>query len=123
MAEGWARHMYGNAIDVYSAGTIPHEIDPGALRVMAESGVDISGHTFNHVDEYMDIPFDLVVTVCDSARKSCPAFTGEGKIVHHSFDDPPSMVRGAQNEDEALTHYRRVRDEIRDFVVGLTDLL
>ncbi|MCJ7500711.1 arsenate reductase ArsC [bacterium] len=123
MAEGWARHMCGDAFEVYSAGTAPHGVDPRAVKVMAEAGVDISGQTSNHVDQYLNVPFDLVVTLCDSARESCPVFPGEGKKVHHSFDDPPFLASDAKNEEETLALYRRVRDEIRDYVARITDLL
>ena len=115
--------MYGDWMEVFSAGTSPHGIDPRAAVVMAEAGVDISDHTSNHVDEYLDVPFDLVITVCDSARAACPVFRGEGKKVHQSFDDPPFLARNAKGDKEALTPYRRVRDEIRGFVADLPDLL
>ena len=120
MAEGWARHFHGDTLEVYSAGTTPFGVDPRAIQVMTESGVDISGQTSNHVDEYIALPFDLVVTVCDNAREACPAFPGEGRTVHHSFDDPPSLAQNAPNKDEALIPYRRVRDETRDYVLHLT---
>ena len=123
MAEGWARHTYGDSMEIYSAGTAPHGIDSRAVKVMAEAGVDISRHTSNHVDDYLDVSFDLVVTVCDSARAACPVFRGEEKKVHQSFDDPPFLARNAKGDKEALTPYRRVRDEIRGFVADLPDLL
>jgi arsenate reductase len=123
MAEGWARHLCGDRLEVFSAGTAPQDVDPRAVAVMAEESVDISGQRSKHVDEFLNIPFDLVVTVCDSARETCPFFPGGGKKVHRSFDDPPYLAAGAANEEEALAHYRRVRDEIRDFIVGLPDLL
>jgi len=119
MGEGWARHIYGDAVEVYSAGAAPHEIDPRAIKVMAEAGVDISEQTSNKVNEYLDISFDLVVTVCDSARESCPVFPGDGKTLHHSFDDPPFLARDFQDEEEDLIIYRRIRDEIRDFVYSI----
>jgi arsenate reductase len=122
MAEGWARHMYGDTLEMCSAGTAPHGIDPRAVKVMAEMGVDIGNHASNHVNEYLDIPFDLIVTVCDSARELCPVFPGGGKTLHYSFDDPPFLARAAKNEEEALIHYRQVRDEIREFVAGISDL-
>ena len=123
MAEGWASHLHGNILEVYSGGTAPHVIDPRAVEIMAESGVDISSQTSNNIDEYLNMPFDLVVTVCDSARELCPIFPGGGKTVHHSFDDPPFLVLDATNEEEVLTSYRRVRDEIRVFVAGILELL
>ena len=119
MAEGWVRHLYGYSVEVYSAGTAPLELDPRAVRVMAEEGVDISGQTPNHVDEYLDIPFDLVVTVCDSARESCPYFHGHGTKIHRPFQDPPALAIDATSEEEALDHYRRVRDEIREFIAEI----
>ncbi len=119
MAEGWTRHLKGDVIEPYSAGVEPHGLDPRAVQVMAEVGVDISGHRAKHVDEVRDIPFDVVVTVCDDARERCPFFPGKAKIVHVGFDDPPQLARKARDEDEALDHYRRVRDEIRAFVERL----
>jgi len=118
MAEGWARHFLGEDIDVYSAGTSPHGIDPRAVAVMVEAGIDISAHRSKHMDKLRDISFDLVVTVCDSAQEECPVFSGAVKTVNHSFDDPPLLSGDAKSEDEALDIYRRVRDEIRDFVAS-----
>ena len=109
MAEGWARHYHGDDMDIYSAGTAPHEIDPRAVQVMAEAGVDISLQTSNHVNEYQDIPFSLVVTVCDHAKESCPAFPGAKETLHWPFDDPAD----ATGPDEAkMRTFVRVRDEI-----------
>lgn len=109
--------MHGDAFEVYSAGTAPHGIDARAVKVMVESGVDISSHTPTCIADCIDIHFDLVITVCDSAIESCPVFPGSGKTIHCSFDDPPLLASKADSEEEALTYYRRVRDEIRDFVV------
>jgi len=119
MAEGWARHLRGEEIEAASAGVAPHGLDPRAVRVMAEAGVDISGHASRHVDEIAGEGFDWVVTVCDAARESCPVFPGRARIVHRGFEDPPRLATGAATEEEALAPYRRVRDEIRDFVAGL----
>ena len=119
MAEGWTRHLKSDVIESYSAGVEPRELDPRAIRVMAEVGVDVSGHRSKHVDEVRNIPFDYVVTVCDDARERCPFFPGKASIVHVAFDDPPQLTKNAKNEQEALDHYRRVRDEIRTFVEGL----
>jgi arsenate reductase len=116
MAEGWARHLYGDGMEIFSAGTAPHGIDPRAVKVMAEAGVDISRNSSDHVDVFKDIPFDLVVTVCDSVRESCPVFPGKGEVIHHSFDDPPRLAGNAPDEESALEYYRRVRDEIRDWL-------
>jgi arsenate reductase len=123
MAEGWARHLKGDVIDAYSAGIETHGLDPLAVKVMAEAGVDISEHRSKHLQEVMDVDFDYVVTVCDHAHDSCPLFPGKAKIVHQEFDDPPRLAMDAKTEEEALAHYRRVRDEIRRFVEGLPETL
>lgn len=121
MAEGWARHFFGDSIEVYSAGTAPRGVDPRAVQVMEEAGVSLSSHTSNHVEDYLEIPFDLVITVCDSAEESCPVFPAGTRTIHHSFEDPPSIAGKARDDGEALASYRKVRDEIRDFVGGLQD--
>jgi len=119
MAEGWARALKSDSIDACSAGIETHGLNPNAVRVMAEAGVDISTHRSKHVDELKDIAFDYVVTVCDHAHESCPIFPGKTKVMHRGFDDPPRLAKAAKSEEEALGHYRRVRDEIRLFVEGL----
>ncbi len=116
MAEGWARHLHGDVIDAYSAGLEPHGLNPLAVQVMREAGVDTSGQTSKHLDALKEIAFDYVVTVCDDAHEACPMFPGKTKIVHVGFDDPPRLAKEAKSEEEALGHYRRVRDEIRDFI-------
>ena len=119
MAEGWARHLRGDLIDAHSAGVSPHGMNRLAVRAMAEAGVDISeqaGYRSKHVDELRSVPFDYVVTVCGHAAETCPMFPGEAKVVHVGFDDPPELAAGAATDDEALPHYRRVRDEIRWFI-------
>ena len=123
MAEGWARHFLSDRIEPYSAGIEIHGLNPSAVAVMAEAGVDISRHRSKHVSELKDLKFDLVITVCDQARESCPLFPGNAKIIHRSFDDPPRLAQGARTEEEALAHYRRVRDEIMEFVKTLPDVL
>lgn len=122
MAEGWAKSLKGDGVDAYSAGVDPHGMNPRAIRAMAEAGVDISesaGFRSKHVDELADVPFDYVVTVCGQAHETCPLFTGRTTVVHVGFDDPPRLARDAVTEDEAMGHYRRVRDEIRAFVATL----
>jgi len=119
MAEGFARALKGNIVEPYSAGIETHGLNPHAVEVMAEAGVDISGQRSKHVDELGGIEFDYVVTVCDRAHESCPLFPGKTRRVHKSFDDPPRLADGARSEEEALAHYRRVRDEIRGFIEGL----
>ena len=122
-AEGWARHLKGDVIEPYSAGIETHGLNPRAVQVMAEAGVDISGQRSKHVDELRDVPFDYVVTVCDHAHESCPLFPGRTKLIHVGFDDPPRLAREAKTEEDALRHYRRVRDEIRAFVGQLPGAL
>jgi arsenate reductase len=119
MAEGWARQLKADTIEAYSAGVEPHGMNQNAIRVMAEAGVDISGQWSKHVDELKEVTFDYVVTVCDHAHESCPIFPGKTKVVHVGFDDPPLLAKSARDEAEALTHYRRVRDEIQDFTTTL----
>jgi arsenate reductase (thioredoxin) len=123
MAEGWARHLKSDVIEPYSAGIQPKGLDPCAVRVMAESGVDISGQRSKHLSELKGMTFDVVITVCDSANESCPIFPGKTKRIHQSFDDPPKLTITAKSEEEALAPYRRVRDEIRAFVEAMPDIL
>ncbi len=119
MAEGWTRRLKGDVIEPYSAGIETHGLNPNAVKVMAEAGVDISDHRSKHLNELRDVVFDYVVTVCDHANESCPVFPGKVKRMHVAFDDPPRLAKNAGTEEEALTHYRRVRDEIRAFVETL----
>lgn len=123
MAEGWARHLRGNAIEAYSAGVAPQKLSSLAVKVMAEAGVDISAHWAKHVDKLKDIAFDCVVTVCGHAHETCPVFPGKVRVVHRGFDDPPKLAKSAADEAERLSHYRRVRDEIRAFVETLPEAL
>lgn len=123
MAEGWARTLHAGRVEACSAGVSAKGLDPRAVRVMEEVGVDISGQRSKHVAELRDDVFDLVVTVCDNARESCPVFPGPTRVMHRSFDDPPHLARKAESEEEALGHYRRVRDEIRRFVQTLPEEL
>ena len=119
MAEGWAKHLRAADFDAWSAGVETHGLNPNAVAVMREAGVDISSHESTLVDDLLPVGFDLVVTVCDNARESCPIFPGNARVLHNSFDDPPFLARDATTEEEALGHYRRVRDEIRAFVADL----
>jgi arsenate reductase len=123
MAEGWAKRLHGGRIDAFSAGVEPHALDDRAVRVMREAGVDISGHRAKHVNELAGLSFDYVVTVCDHANETCPAFPGKTRRIHVGFDDPPKLARDARSEEEALGAYRRVRDEIRAFVQRLPQAL
>lgn len=119
MAEGWARRLRSDEIEAVSAGTETHGLNPNAVKVMAEAGVDISGARSKNVREFLDTAFDYVVTVCDNARENCPIFPGAGKIVHVGFDDPPALAETVEGDEEKLDIYRRVRDEIRGFVERL----
>ena len=123
MAEGWARHLKSDKIEPYSAGILTHGLDPIAVRVMREAGVDISNQKSKTLDSVRAIPFDYVVTVCDNARESCPIFPGPTHVVHAGFDDPPRLAIGAKTVEEAFDHYRRVRDEIRAFIESLPQSL
>ena len=124
MAEGWARALKGDAIEACSAGIETHGLNPNAVRVMAEAGVDISGQRSKMVDELQDVDLDVVVTVCGHANETCPMWLGQkARVVHVGFDDPPKLAKTAKTEEEALGHYRRVRDEIRDFVQSLPESL
>ena len=123
MAEGWARRLKSGNIEAYSAGVKPAGMNTDAVRVMAEAGVDLSSHRSKHVEELSDVAFDYVVTVCDHAHESCPVFPGRAKVVHRGFDDPPFLAKNAVTDAERLAPYRRVRDEIRDFVASLPESL
>ncbi len=119
MAEGWARALKGDVIEAHSAGTRKSQVNPLAARVMAEAGVDLSTHWSKDTDDLQGVTFDFVVTVCGHANENCPLFPGRTKVVHVGFDDPPKLAEGAKSEEEALGHYRRVRDEIRRFIETL----
>jgi arsenate reductase len=119
MAEGWARALKGDVIEAYSAGIETHGLNPNAVKVMAEAGVDISKQTSKNVNTLLDVPFDFVVTVCGHADENCPFFPGDAKVVHVGFQDPPAMAKLVEGEEEKLACYRRVRDEIRAFVEKL----
>jgi arsenate reductase len=118
MAEGWARHLKGDEIEAHSAGTSPHGMNPDAVKVMAETGVDISRQHSKHIDELKDTHLDYVVTVCDNANETCPVLAGNVKRIHVGFDDPPRLAQSVAEADK-LQIYRRVRDEIRAFIERL----
>jgi arsenate reductase (thioredoxin) len=119
MAEGWARWLKGDRIEPCSAGVEVKGVDPLAVKVMAEAGVDISSHRSKHVREVMHVPFDHVVTVCSHARETCPVLPGPARKTHVEFDDPPFLTRGISDEEEKRAVYRRVRDEIRAYIESL----
>jgi len=119
MAEGWARALRGDVVEAHSAGTAPQGLNPLAVRAMAEAGVDISAGRSKTPADLGDVHFDVVVTVCDGAHEACPVFPGRTRVAHVGFDDPPRLAAGAASDEEAMGHYRRVRDEIRAFVETL----
>ncbi|MDG4476206.1 arsenate reductase ArsC [Thiovibrio frasassiensis] len=121
MAEGWGRHLYPERYEFFSAGIETHGLNPLAVRVMAEAGVDISSHHSKLLSELASITFDYVITVCDHANEQCPFFAGKAVKLHREFPDPPRLARTATNEEEALDHYRAVRDAIRDYLTTLPD--
>ena len=118
MAHGWLRSLGGNSVEVSSAGTDPKGVHPMAVRVMDEVDIDISGHTSDHVDRYVDHDFDLVITVCDSARERCPVFPGAKRVLHRSFEDPDKPDVG---EAELMDVFRQVRDQIGSFCRSLLE--
>jgi arsenate reductase len=123
MAQGWAKKLKSETIEPFSAGITPHGLDPIAVKVMAEAGVDISSHRSKHFSELKDVNFDYVITVCDDAYEKCPVFPGKVKMIHVGFDDPPRLAKQILNENEILDIYRRVRDEIRNFINRLPESL
>ncbi|MFH1216431.1 MAG: arsenate reductase ArsC [Pseudomonadota bacterium] len=123
MAEGWGRYFHGDQYDFYSAGIETHGLNQMAVTVMAEAGIDISGNHSKTTDELRVRDFDYVITVCGHAGENCPIFPARTKVIHQGFDDPPQLAKNAENREEALACYRRVRDQIRDFVFSLPQLL
>jgi arsenate reductase len=113
MAEGLLRALRGDRYEVHSAGTEPDGVNPYAVRVMAEIGMDIGNHRSKHVDEFRETAFDYVVTVCDNAKEACPFFPGAKKTIHKSFEDPSAFAGGTE---DILAGFRRVRDQIRDWI-------
>jgi arsenate reductase len=117
MAEGWGRQLLADRFEIFSAGIARHGMNPLAVKVMAEAGVDISDQYSKTLDELPRDHFDHVVTLCGHASETCPWFPGQ--VIHHGFDDPPKLAASVASEEEALQHYRRVRDEIRDYIKNL----
>jgi len=123
MAEAWTRHLQADLFEAYSAGVAPKGVDPAAVRAMSEKGIDISSQESKDIDSLGALEFDYVITLCDNARESCPYFPAKTRLMHKDFDDPPRYAENAKSEEEAMTHYRRVRDEIMAFVERLPDAL
>ena len=112
LAEGYLRHFAGDNAVIYSAGIQTHGVNPKAIQVMAEDGIDISRHTSNNVDEYLTIPFDYVITVCDNASENCPYFPGSVKRFHHNFPDP---AKATGTPEQVMDEFRKVRDMIKNY--------
>ena len=113
MAEGFLRELYGKNFDAYSAGTHPSQVNPCAVEVMKEKNIDLSHHTSKSVDRFREMQFDYVITVCDDARETCPVFPNGKEFLHKRFEDP---TQGTGTEEEKLTLFRRVRDEINTWI-------
>jgi arsenate reductase len=122
MAEGWGKALKGSKFNFYSAGTKKHGLNPNAIKVMLEAGVDISNHESNTTDELPTVTMDYVFTVCSDAHENCPFFPG-GKIIHVGFDDPPRLTKDIEDEEQKLSVYRRVRDEIKSMVLTIEDYM
>ncbi|MBK7886670.1 MAG: arsenate reductase ArsC [Bacteroidetes bacterium] len=112
IAEGYLRHFVGDKANVYSAGIETHGVNPRAIAIMKEDGIDISTHTSNHVDEYMNIEFDLILTVCDNAKENCPYFPSKAKRFHYNFPDPAKAIG---SEEEIMAEFRKVREMIKNY--------
>ena len=112
IAEGYLRYFAGGRAEVYSAGVETHGVNPRAIAIMAEDGLDISGHTSNHVDEYADVDFDFVITVCDNARERCPYFPTRAEKLHQNFPDP---AKATGTEEEVMAEFRRVREMVKNY--------
>lgn len=123
MAEAWTRHLKGDEFEPYSAGIEFREVDPRTVIVMSERGVDISQYRSKHLDSLASIEFDYVVTLCSHAQETCPFYTAKTKVLHRGFDDPPQLAQTCASEEEIMNAYRRVREEIRSFVLDFPDSL
>ena len=123
IAEAWSRHLRASKIEAHSAGISPGGLDPIAIRIMKESGIDLTRQSAKGIADVAGIPFDYVIAVCDNAWRNCPPFPPNTRVLAAIFDDPPGVASNAHSEEEVLGHYRRVRDEIRKYVEGLPEQL
>lgn len=123
MAEGWGKVLLSSRFSVYSAGIEKHGLNPNAVKVMKEQGIDISSHYSKTLDDLKDIHFDVVITVCGHADETCPVFSGDTRKIHHGFDDPPKLAANAATEEQALAPYRRVCGEIKNFIENIDSFL
>jgi arsenate reductase (thioredoxin) len=119
MAEAWTRHLRGDDYEAYSAGIAPKGVDHMAIHVMNEAGINISSQRSKTIDSLGMVEFDYVVTLCDNARESCPYYPAGTELIHRGFDDPPALAKEAKNDKEVINIYRRVRDEIKDYIMNL----
>ena len=120
IAHGYLSHLLGDKAQIYSAGVEIHGVNPRAIKIMAEDGIDISRHTSNHVDEYSGIDFDYVITVCDHANEVCPVFPSTAKKLHQNFTDP---AKATGTEDEIMNAFRSTRDQIKDYLISFSSTL
>jgi arsenate reductase len=123
MAQAWANRLFPENVEAQSAGIETHGLNPMAVQVMAEAGVDISGHRSQNIDEFDLHSFDFIITVCDHAHESCPLVPPGCRLIHKSFDDPPRLAQNLRGEEEILACYRKVRDEIKNYIENLPDHL
>ena len=112
IAEGYLRHFADGSAQIYSAGIETHGVNPRAIKIMRESGIDISAHTSNNINEYMDIDFDFVITVCDNAKESCPYFPTKAKKFHYNFPDP---AKATGTEEEIMERFKMVSEMIKSY--------
>jgi arsenate reductase (thioredoxin) len=122
MAEGFAKKYKSSHFNFYSAGTKKHGLNESAVKVMNELSIDITNHTSKTTEELPKVTMDYVITVCSDANENCPYFPG-GKIIHHQFDDPPRLSKNIDDIQKSLDIYRRVRDEIKDFILNIEQYL
>lgn len=118
IAEGYLRYFAGDKADIYSAGVETHGVNPKAITTMKEDGVDISNHTSNNIDEYRNIEFDFVITVCDNAKENCPFFPTKAKKFHHNFLDPAKAIG---TDEEINEQFRKVREKIKKYSKDFVD--
>jgi len=119
IAHGYLNQFAAGKAEIYSAGVETHGLNPRAVATMHEDGIDISGHTSNHIDEYAHIDFDYVITVCDNARERCPYFPSNARLFHHDFPDPAKIKVGT--EEEIMAEFRRVREMIKTYMKDFVD--
>lgn len=112
IAEGYLRHFAGNKVEIYSAGVETHGVNPQAIATMYEDGIDIANHRSNHIDEYRNIDFDFIITVCDHANERCPSFPTKAQKFHHNFPDP---AKATGTDEEIIDQFRKVRQQIKDY--------